>query len=156
MRSSGFMTTLCRSAAAGVIFAFLTIPAIAQIPGCPDKLGDQADAAIGNIKTWNAFASWYRHYAICDDGDTAESMDGVTAALLDNSWTELMHDGSAFRRSAGLQKFLVRHINAVGLTRDAALALKHRAEAHCSQPNAALCKAVEQAAQETASEQAER
>lgn len=153
MRSSGFTIILCRNLAVAGLAALLTVPAFAQIPGCSDKLADQADAAIAGVTTWNAFASWYRHYAICDDGGTAESMDDTTARLLDKEWADLMRIGSTFRQNAGLEKFLIRHINAVGLTREAAAALGQRAKSQCSTPNVGLCRAIEQAAQETVSEQ---
>lgn len=153
MRSNGFTIILCRSFAAARLSALLTVPAFAQIPGCSDKFADEADTAVGGVNTWDAFASWYRRYAVCDDGDIAESMDGVTARLLDGRWADLMHAGPVFNRNDGLQKFLVRHIDAVGLTRQAADALRRRAETQCSTTIASLCKAIEQAAKEMVSEQ---
>lgn len=152
MRLAGFTITLCHSILVAALMALVALPAFAQNPDCPTPMGDRADNAEDRISTWNGVADWYRHYAACDDGETADGVDDKVAKLFGRRWDEFMHFAPTLRKNPGLKRFLLRHIDVVGMSAGQARALATVARTKCTPSNVDLCRDIAKEADATVKE----
>lgn len=152
MPCGGSMTILSRSFLAIAVILSLRPSAFAQKPDCPTPLGDRADVAEDRVSDWNDLMRWHRRYAACDDGETAEGIDDKVAMLFGTRWAELMRTAPAFEKNAALRRFLLRHIDVVGMSAEQARELGRRSRTDCPPANIPLCRDIAREADATVRE----
>ena len=112
--------------------------AFAQSKSCSIRQEDFADAAIDKVTTWTALRRWQLQYDGCDDGGTAEAVNGTVITLLTQRWNELMRIANVFEDNQRLRVFLLHHINE-DMSDTEETRIKASVRGRCSPGNLRLC-----------------
>jgi len=127
------------------LLAAAALPALAASPACPSVQVEAADAAVDGLDSWPAVARFYRHYRACDDGGIAAGSADAIAKLLGNHWNRVGQLAALERRTPGLSRFVVAHLNSTLDTGDLERIAAH-ARRSCPAGMARFCRRVRTAA----------
>lgn len=125
--------------------------AAAQRPGCSEAQASRAEDEADDLKSWDALHKSCKLYRGCDDGAIAEGYSDSVAKILANHWDTLLRLDTLSRGDAGFRKFVLRHIDATGDTKDLEK-IAESAKRECPEGLGALCAEISNSADEALSE----
>jgi hypothetical protein len=89
--------------------------------------------------TWADYGTWSRHYAHCDNGESASTLDWFITHKLAREWRSLPQLAELFASAPALADFVLSHVGDDASMRDL-VQLRRNAQRDCPQRFTELCR----------------